>query len=144
MARGRPPDSILHARRHSSQQVCRHRITGQQLSEHPAADTVLVPLTRSVYKPATRILSLQSEIEKQRNNPQDKNCPPTNPPTGPDSTSHLIQNITKQRRKLQQHYAFRGTLDSFTQSEGGPVFEQRWIDGKMNGWTRGCQDKERV
>lgn len=31
--------SILHARRHSSQQVCRHRITGQQLSEHPAADT---------------------------------------------------------------------------------------------------------
>lgn len=30
--------SILHARRHSSQQVCRHRITGQQLSEHPAAD----------------------------------------------------------------------------------------------------------
>lgn len=31
--------SILHARRHNSQQVCRHRITGQQLSEHPAADT---------------------------------------------------------------------------------------------------------
>lgn len=31
--------SILHARHHSSQQVCRHRITGQQLSEHPAADT---------------------------------------------------------------------------------------------------------
>lgn len=31
--------SILHARRHSSQQVCRHRITGQQLSEYPAADT---------------------------------------------------------------------------------------------------------
>lgn len=31
--------SILHARLHSSQQVCRHRITGQQLSEHPAADT---------------------------------------------------------------------------------------------------------
>ncbi|CAK6960256.1 nuclear factor I/Xb isoform X6 [Scomber scombrus] len=89
MARGRPPDSILHARRHSSQQVCRHRITGQQLSEHPAADTVLVPLTRSVCKPATRILSLQSEIEKQRNNPQDDNCPPTDPPTGPYSMSHL-------------------------------------------------------
>lgn len=31
-------DSILRARRRSSQQVCRHRITGQQLSEHPAAD----------------------------------------------------------------------------------------------------------
>lgn len=31
--------SILHARHHSSQQVCRHRITGQQLSKHPAADT---------------------------------------------------------------------------------------------------------
>ncbi|KAM3598313.1 uncharacterized protein V6R79_016592 [Siganus canaliculatus] len=67
---------ILHARRHSSQQVCRHRITGQQLSEHPAADTVLVPLTRPVHKPATRILSLQSEIEKQRNDLQDRNCPP--------------------------------------------------------------------
>lgn len=34
-----PYPSILHARRHNSQQVCRHRITGQQLSEHPAADT---------------------------------------------------------------------------------------------------------
>lgn len=82
---------------------------------------VLVPLTRSVYKPATRILSLQSEIEKRRKNPQDNNCPPTNPPISPDSTSHLILNISKQRRKLQQHYAFRGTLDTFTQSEGGPV-----------------------
>lgn len=70
MAQGRPLGSILHARRHSSQQVCRHRITGQQLSEHPAADTVLVPLTRSVCKPATRILSLQSEIEKQQQKTQ--------------------------------------------------------------------------
>lgn len=58
--------------------------------------SVLVPLTRHVYKPATTILSLQSEVEKQRNNPQDNNCPPTNPPTGPDSTSQQIQNTAKQ------------------------------------------------
>lgn len=38
--------SILHARRHNSQQVCRHRITGQQLSEHPAADTGTGPRAR--------------------------------------------------------------------------------------------------
>lgn len=44
--RDRPLDSILHARPHSFQQVCQHRITGQQLSKHPPpADTVLVPLT---------------------------------------------------------------------------------------------------
>lgn len=39
--------SILHARRHNSQQVCRHRITGQQLSEHPAADTGTRPRVHS-------------------------------------------------------------------------------------------------
>lgn len=31
--------SILHARLHNSQQVCQHRITGQQLSKYPPADT---------------------------------------------------------------------------------------------------------
>lgn len=69
---------------------------------------------------------------------------PTHRPTGPDSTSHLIQNITKQRRKLQQHDAFRGTLDSFTQTEGGPVFEQKmdrwkdeWMDKRIKEGVRG-------
>lgn len=33
---------------------------------------VLVPLTRPVHQPATRILSLQSQIKKQRNNPPDR------------------------------------------------------------------------
>lgn len=87
-AQDRPADSILHARRHSSQQVCRHRITGQQLSEHPAADAVLVPLTRPVSKPATRILSFQSEIEIRRT----INCPPpdpTNLPTNQPLTVRL-------------------------------------------------------
>lgn len=76
-----------------------------------------------------------------RNYPQDNNCPSTNPPISPDSMPHLIRNITQQRRRSQQRYAFRGTLDTFIQSEGGPVSS---TDGKMNGWTRGCQDKEGV
>lgn len=104
---------------------------------------VLVPLTRSVYKPATRILSLQSEIEKQRNNPQDNNCPPTNQPTD-RPWQYSLTWYKKYNQATQENTTalcfFRGTLDSFTQSEGGPVFEQRWIDGKMNEWTRGCQD----
>lgn len=49
-ARGSPGDSILHGRLHSSQQVCQHRSTGQ-LSEHPPAVSVLVPLTRPPTQP---------------------------------------------------------------------------------------------
>lgn len=47
-AQASPAHSILHARLHSSQPVCRHRNTGQ-LSEYPPADPVLVPLTRPLW-----------------------------------------------------------------------------------------------
>lgn len=145
MAQGKPPDSILHARRHSSQQVCRHRITGQQLSEHPAADTVLVPLTWSVFKPTTRILSLQLDVEKQRTTHRMYFCPPTDPPTGHFSMSHLTENVNKQCRKIQQKYCFLEELwtHSLSQREDRFFFcVQRWIDGKMIGWTKGCQDSD--
>ncbi|KAB5554012.1 hypothetical protein PHYPO_G00045190 [Pangasianodon hypophthalmus] len=54
--------SILHARLHNSQQVCQHRITGQQLSKYPPADTILVPLTKPACQQAIKIPSLQSGI----------------------------------------------------------------------------------
>lgn len=105
--------------------------------------SVLVPLTRSVYEPATRML-LQSDIETEKQ-PAGWKLSSNKPPTDPDRTSHLIQNITTQCRKFQQHNAYRGTLDSFTQSEGGPIWSKDgWMNGKMNEWTRGCQDKEGV
>ena len=97
--------------------------------------TVLVPLTRSVYKPATRILSLQSEIEKRRNNQQDNNCPPTNPPSSPDSMSHLIL----KHDPATQETAAEELWTHFPSQREDPFSS---TDGKTNGMTRGCQDKE--
>lgn len=45
-ARVRPPGSIHNDRRLLCQPVCQHRIPGQQLSEHPTAVSVLVPLIK--------------------------------------------------------------------------------------------------
>lgn len=49
-ARARPLDSILNDRRLLCQPVCQHRTPGRQLSEHPTAVSVLVPLIRSTKK----------------------------------------------------------------------------------------------
>lgn len=99
---------------------------------------VLVPLTRSVYKPATTILSLQSEIETTRR------IITVLQPTHRSALTVCLTWYEIQPSNAGNYssvFAFRGTLDTFTQSEGGPVSS---TDGKMNGWTRGCQDKEGV
>lgn len=61
---------------------------------------VLVPLTRSVHQPATRILSLQSQIKKNgATTLQIDDCLPASPPTSPDSTSKhnpTTQEITEE------------------------------------------------
>ncbi|KAJ8254453.1 hypothetical protein COCON_G00210650 [Conger conger] len=66
MAQGRPAHSILDSL-HSSQQVCQHRITGQ-LSEHPPAAPVLVPLTTPVNH-----LNRQPEFYQQAPTPAEHN-----------------------------------------------------------------------
>lgn len=74
-ARVRPPDSIRNDRRLLCQPVCQHRTPGRQLSEHPTAVSVLVPLIK-INKETTKIFKKrflkrgEEEILRHGNIPQ--------------------------------------------------------------------------